>query len=87
MDLQVAMDISKDALFTALKAGLPMLIAALVVGVTISLIQAVTQVQEMTLTFIPKILAVVATLIVAMPYIWGNLIDFARRVFSQISSI
>jgi flagellar biosynthetic protein FliQ len=62
----------------------PMLIVGLIVGVVISLFQAVTQIQEMTLVFVPKIVAVLVTLIAALPWIIGVLINYTQTLFSSI---
>jgi len=67
--------------------SLPMLIVALVVGIAISLFQAVTQIQEMTLTFVPKIIAVFAAIIVAAPWMTEKLISLTRDIFNMIPTI
>lgn len=62
----------------------PMLIVGLVVGVLISLFQAVTQIQEMTLVFVPKIVAVMITLIAALPWMIGMMVNFTQNLFMSI---
>lgn len=62
----------------------PMLIVGLVVGVLISLIQAVTQIQEMTLVFVPKIVAVMVTMVAALPWIINLMISFTQNIFANI---
>ncbi|PKN06878.1 MAG: flagellar biosynthetic protein FliQ [Deltaproteobacteria bacterium HGW-Deltaproteobacteria-7] len=62
----------------------PMLIVGLVVGVLISLFQAVTQIQEMTLVFVPKIVAVLITLIAALPWMMGMMITYTQNLFINI---
>lgn len=74
----------REALEVTLLVSSPMLIAALVVGLAISLLQAVTQIQEATLAFIPKIVAVFLTLILFGPWILGTLLDFTTRLFNNI---
>lgn len=74
----------REALEVTLLVSSPMLIAALVVGLAISLFQAVTQIQEATLAFIPKIVAVFLTLILFGPWILGTLLDFTTRLFNNI---
>ncbi|HLZ18225.1 MAG TPA: flagellar biosynthesis protein FliQ [Smithellaceae bacterium] len=64
----------------------PMLIVGLIVGVVISLFQAVTQIQEMTLVFVPKIVAVLVTLIAALPWMIGMLINYTQTLFTSIPS-
>lgn len=67
--------------------SLPMLLAGLIVGLLVSIFQATTQINEMTLTFVPKILAVVAVIIFAMPWMINMITDFARMLFSMIGHI
>ena len=62
----------------------PMLIVGLLVGVMISLFQAVTQIQEMTLVFVPKIVAVMITLVAALPWIIGLMINFTQNLYANI---
>ncbi len=62
----------------------PMLLVGLIVGVLISLFQAVTQIQEMTLVFVPKIVAVLITLIAALPWMLGLMINFTHNLFVNI---
>ena len=69
-----------------LMVAAPMLIVGLIVGVVISLFQAVTQIQEMTLVFVPKIVAVLVTLIAALPWMIGMLINYTQTLFTSIPS-
>ncbi len=78
-DIQDIIDVAKDMLWTCLILSLPTLITALVVGVLVSLIQTVTSIQEMTLTFVPKLAAVVVVVSMAMPW----LIDFISEYFEK----
>ena len=64
---------------------LPVLIVSLVVGVTISLVQAATQVQEMTLSFAPKLGAILAVLVIMGPWMLGQLVDFTRELFTRMA--
>jgi flagellar biosynthetic protein FliQ len=73
------------ALLMALLMAGPMLIFGLVAGVAVSIFQAVTQIQEMTLTFIPKILAVVAALFLFMPWMLNQMIRYTTETFGRIS--
>lgn len=79
--------LGKDALSTALLIAAPMLISGLIVGLAIGIFQAVTQIQEMTLTFIPKILVVVLALIIFLPWMLNVLITFTLGIFNSISSV
>ena len=65
----------------------PMLLAALAVGLLVSIFQAATQINEMTLSFIPKLVAVFVTMIIAGPWIMSTLLDYIRRLFMQIPTL
>ncbi|RDU60136.1 flagellar biosynthesis protein FliQ [Helicobacter marmotae] len=67
--------------------SLPMLLAGLIVGLLISIFQATTQINEMTLTFVPKILAVVAVIIFTMPWMINMITDYTRMLFTMIADI
>lgn len=79
--------LAAEALWLILLLSLPPLIASLVVGLAISLLQALTQVQEQTLTFVPKIIATILVLIISAAWILGQLIAFANRVFALIPRV
>ncbi|MFB2549645.1 flagellar biosynthesis protein FliQ [Ensifer soli] len=81
-----ALDIVQAAIWTVVVASGPAVLAAMVVGVVIALIQALTQVQEMTLTFVPKILAVMITVAVSAPFVGSQISIFTNLVFSRIQS-
>jgi flagellar biosynthetic protein FliQ len=68
----------------AFKVGLPLLLAGLVVGLLVSVFQAVTQIQEMTLSFIPKILAMVVVIVVLGPWMLGQLESFTIELYGSI---
>jgi flagellar biosynthetic protein FliQ len=81
------LDVGRDAVFVLLRVSGPLMLIALVTGVVIALIQAVTQIQEMTLTFVPKILALFAALLALLPFMSVTLATFMERVADQISAI
>nr|WP_316652393.1 flagellar biosynthesis protein FliQ [uncultured Gellertiella sp.] len=81
-----ALDIVQAAVWTVLVAAGPAVGAAMAVGLIIALIQALTQVQEITLTFVPKILAVMITVGVTAPFIGGQISLFTNMVFSRVQS-
>ena len=87
MTQQMAIEICKDAVWTALFVAAPMLLSGLVVGIVVSILQSVTQIHEMTLTFIPKILAVVTVLILTLPWLMNMLISFTNELYGLISTI
>ncbi|MDH4439914.1 MAG: flagellar biosynthesis protein FliQ [Rhizobium sp.] len=81
-----ALDIMQSAIWTILVASGPAVAAGMIVGVVIALIQALTQVQEMTLTFVPKILAIMITIGISAPFVGGQISLFANLVFSRVQS-
>jgi flagellar biosynthetic protein FliQ len=78
------LDVARDAIFTIVLVSSPPMVVGLVVGVIISLLQALTQIQEMTLAFVPKILAIFAAMLVALPFmadvLHGHMIRLAARI-------
>jgi flagellar biosynthetic protein FliQ len=83
MDTGHAVDLVRHSLIMALTVSAPMLLIGLVVGIVISLLQAVTQIQEQTLSFIPKIVAMVAAAIALAPWTAQRLMDYSREMFSS----
>ena len=84
MTRDTVVNLTVGALELALKIGLPLLLAGLVIGLAVSIFQAVTQIQEQTLTFIPKILATVAVIVVAGPWMLDQLVVYAQDLYGQI---
>lgn len=84
MTPESVMVIGHDAMQIALALAAPLLLAALVSGLLISLLQAATQINEQTLSFIPKILAVVATIVVAGPWMLNLILDYMRTLFNNL---
>ncbi len=82
MNLDSATDLVRQTLVLALIVSAPMLIIGLAVGIVVSLLQAVTQIQEQTLTFVPKIAAMVAAAVVLMPWIGQRVVEYATTMFS-----
>ncbi|AGB82982.1 Flagellar biosynthetic protein FliQ [Serratia rubidaea] len=87
MTPESVMALGVEAMKVALALAAPLLLAALVSGLVVSLLQAATQINEMTLSFIPKILAVVATIIIAGPWMLNLLLDYMRMLFSNLPNI
>jgi flagellar biosynthetic protein FliQ len=82
MDTSNAVDLVRETLVLAMMISAPMLLIGLAVGIIVSLFQAVTQIQEQTLTFVPKIAAMIAAALLLMPWIGQHLLDYAARIFS-----
>lgn len=80
------LDIARLALLTLLKVAGPVMLAGLAIGVTVALFQTLTQLQEMTLTFIPKILVVMGVLLFTMPYIGGQMGELMAAIVNSITS-
>ena len=84
MDAAAGMEVARLALATAIMIALPLLGVALAIGLLVSILQAVTQVNELTLTFVPKMIGVLLVLLVMLPYLAGKLMNFTVEVFSMI---
>lgn len=78
------LDLGRETLFVILKMAVPSMVIALIVGVVIGLLQAMTQIQEMTLTFVPKIIAIFLGLLLFLPYMSNALAFFTREVFDRV---
>lgn len=87
MTPEMVMSIAYQGMRVTLLLGGPVLLAALFTGLIISLFQAATQINEMTLTFIPKILAVFTVLVLAGPWLIGLITDFTHRLFTNIPNM
>jgi flagellar biosynthetic protein FliQ len=87
MSASIAIDIARHALYlTALISG-PMLLFSLVIGLLVGIFQAVTQIHEMTLTFIPKIVVIGLTLILFLPWMLNMFVDYTVHLFSIIPEV
>jgi flagellar biosynthetic protein FliQ len=82
MDLDQATELLRHTLVLAMLLSAPMLVVGLVIGLIISVFQAVTQIQEQTLTFVPKIVAMIACAILLMPWMSQRLLEFSSALFS-----
>lgn len=80
-------DVAREALWTLMVVGWPMMMTALIVGLAVSLFQALTQIQEMTLTFVPKIVAMVLVMMLTLPYMLTTLRDFNETLYTRIANI
>jgi flagellar biosynthesis protein FliQ len=87
MTQQLAIELCKNAIWTALLVAAPMLLVGLAVGIIVSLFQSVTQIHEMTLTFIPKILGVVVVLILTLPWLMNVLLSYTANLFTIMTTI
>jgi flagellar biosynthetic protein FliQ len=78
------LDVARDAIWTIVVVSSPLMVVGLVVGVVVSLFQALTQIQEQTLVFVPKILAIFVTLLLALPFMADSLHAHMMRISSRI---
>jgi flagellar biosynthesis protein FliQ len=76
-----------DAMSVSLKIALPVLLVSLVVGLAVSIFQAVTQIQEQTLTFIPKVVAMAAVIVIAGPWMLGQIVSYTQNLYESIPSL
>ena len=87
MSAQQVIDIMRQALFLIIKCSAPLLLVSLIIGLIISIFQTITSIQEQTLTFVPKILAVFLTLMLVASWIGSNLTDFMNQLWSSFSTL
>jgi flagellar biosynthetic protein FliQ len=78
------LDVARDAIWTIVIVSSPLMVVGLAVGVVISLVQALTQIQEMTLVFVPKIIAIFITMVLALPFMADALHAHMLRISSRI---
>ncbi|RAV22720.1 flagellar biosynthesis protein FliQ [Paenibacillus contaminans] len=84
MSAEFVIKLAGEAVYTVLKASAPMLIIALVIGLVISVFQATTQIQEQTLAFVPKIIAVLLSILIFGPWILTTLVEFTSRLLNNL---
>ena len=87
MSQDQVISICVSAMELALKIGMPILLVGLVVGLLVSIFQAATQIQEQTLTFIPKVVAMAAVIVVAGPWMLGQIVSYTQNLYESIPSL
>ena len=87
MDSQQVLTFGQQGLYMLLTVAAPVLLTVLVVGLTVSIFQAATQIHEATLSFVPKVLAAVAVLAIAGPWMLTSLVDYLQRTLQAIPSV
>jgi len=87
MTPESVLTLAHQAMVVALMLAAPLLLIGLAVGLVISMFQAATQINEMTLTFIPKLAAILTTLVIAGPWMLTTMLDFMRQLFNNIPFI
>ncbi len=78
------LEVGTEALFVVLKTSGPIMLSGLAIGLIIALFQALTTIQEMTLTFVPKIIVIFLSIIVFLPFMMTTVIEFARNLFDRM---
>ncbi len=87
MDEITVLEVGRQALFVILKTSGPIMLAGLAVGLIIALFQALTTIQEITLTFVPKILIIFIAVVVFLPFMMTTIIEFTNSLFDRISNL
>jgi flagellar biosynthesis protein FliQ len=87
MNEVTVVEVGREALIVILQAAGPIMIAGMLVGLVIALFQALTTIQEMTLTFVPKIIVIFTAVIVLLPFMMTTVLDFAKTLFERIAVI
>jgi flagellar biosynthetic protein FliQ len=87
MNQDVVVSLTMDAITLALKIAMPMLLVGLVVGLVVSIFQAITQIQEQTLAFIPKVAAMIAVIVILGPWMLGQLESYTHGLWQSIPSM
>jgi flagellar biosynthetic protein FliQ len=86
MDIDGAIELVREATQLAMLVAAPVLVVSLVVGLVISVLQAVTQIQEQSLNFVPRILLMTVTLLILMPWVMQQIVEYATALFHDIPS-
>ena len=87
MDSVEVINTVRDGIWVLILISAPLMITALVVGLAVSLVQALTQIQEMTLTFVPKILSMLVVMMLVLPFMMQSLQDYTEELFTRIATI
>ncbi len=87
MSPESVMDIGRQAMYVTVLLAAPLLVSALIAGLLIGIFQAATQIQEMTLSFIPKLLVIALALVAAGPWMLGVVLDFTLTLYAEIPAL
>jgi flagellar biosynthetic protein FliQ len=87
MNAVEVISISRDAIWTLLKVGAPVMLIALIIGLGVSLFQALTQIKEMTLAFVPKIIVIFVSVLVLLPFMLASLNGFMEQIVDKIVAL
>ena len=87
MTIDQSIDVVKNLMMLCLKVALPFLLSAMIIGLCVSFFQAITSIQEQTLTFVPKALGVVVVVFVLFPWVTNIMLDYTTEIFNQMSQM
>ena len=87
MNEVAVLEVGRDALVVILKTSGPIMMVGLIIGMIVALFQALTTIQEMTLTFVPKIIAIFISIVIFLPFMMTTVIEFAYTLFDRVSNI
>jgi len=87
MNEAAVIEIGREGMWVVLKVAGPIMMAGLLIGLVIALFQALTTIQEMTLTFVPKILVIFAAIVVFLPFMMNSVLEFAVQLFDRMGAI
>ena len=87
MNQDTVVHLAQQAMELAMKVGGPLLLVGLAIGLIVSVFQAVTQIQEQTLTFIPKVVAMAVVVVVAGPWMLGQIVSYTQNLYESIPSL
>lgn len=87
MNEAAVLEVGRDGIWVLLMMAGPIMMAGLLIGLVIALFQALTTIQEMTLTFVPKILVIFLSLILFLPFMMTTLIEFAQQLFDKMGTL
>ena len=85
MSVDQSIDVVKDLMLLCLKVSLPFLLSAMIIGLLVSFFQAITSLQEQTLTFVPKALVVVVVVFILFPWLINTMMDYTAETFNRMS--
>jgi flagellar biosynthetic protein FliQ len=84
---EITLEVAREAILVTLQVAAPLMLIAMVVGIVIALFQAMTQIQEMTITFVPKIVVIFIGMLVLLPFMLRTLTTFTERMMDRIISL
>ena len=87
MEAPEMLDLARQGIWVLMIVAAPLMVTALVVGLAVSLVQALTQIQETTLTFVPKLVSMLLVMALAMPFMLQSLEDYGQKLFERIATI